>query len=98
MTFVPTAVLNQFVGAMQRRGLVPPKQIIADGEIHRCDAKSRNGRGRAGRGDGSYLLHPDGVIPAGGLENWTAGRGAENWKSHPRPAFSPTHPSNCTNT
>jgi hypothetical protein len=71
-------VLRQFEAAMARRGLVPPKQIIADGKIHRCKTQAKNGRG-----DGAYLLHLDGVIPAGGFENWQDGQGWDNWKFNP---------------
>src|SRR5882757_1825606 len=70
-------VLVQFRAAMERRGLELPKKIEADGKIHRCNVKSKNRRG--GRGDGAYLLHLDGAIPAGGFENWQDGHGWENW-------------------
>jgi putative DNA primase/helicase len=36
-----------------------------------------------GRGDGSYLLHLDGVIPAGGFQNFQDGLGWENWSFNP---------------
>jgi putative DNA primase/helicase len=68
--------VSAFAAAMRARGLVPPDYIIADGNIHRCDAAGK--RGRSGRDDGSYLLHTDG-IPAGGFENWCDGEGWENW-------------------
>ena len=57
-------VIERFRAALAARDIVPPRSIIADGSIHRCDASGRNGRG-----DAAYLLHLDG-IPAGGLENW----------------------------
>mgnify|MGYP000241638819 CR=1 FL=1 len=66
---------EQFKEAMQARGLVPPVEIQADGEIHRCHAE-----GRGGENDGAYLLHLDG-IPAGGFENWKDGAGWENWRA-----------------
>ena len=53
--------VQQFREAMQARGLVPPFEVLADGEIHRCNAEERGGEN-----DGAYLLHLDGV-PAGGL-------------------------------
>jgi hypothetical protein len=53
-------VVQQFTAAMAHRGLLPPKKFIADGKLHRCSTKAKNGRG-----DGSYLLHLDGTIPAG---------------------------------
>jgi putative DNA primase/helicase len=69
-------VCAAFADAMSARGLVPPRQLIADGRIHRCDVTGKPGK--SGRGDGSYLLHAEG-IPAGGFENWTDGGGWENW-------------------
>lgn len=66
---------GQFKEAMQARGLVPPVEIQADGEIHRCHAE-----GRGGENDGAYLLHLDG-IPAGGFENWKDGEGWQNWRA-----------------
>jgi putative DNA primase/helicase len=73
-----TVVQRQFEAAMLRRGLVPPQRFIADGKIRRCNTKQRNGRG-----DGSYLLHLDGAIPAGGFQNWQDGLGWENWHFNP---------------
>lgn len=67
--------IEQFKEAMQARGLIPPGEIQADGEIHRCHAE-----GRGGENDGAYLLHLDG-IPAGGFENWRDGEGWENWRA-----------------
>jgi len=70
-------VFVQFLAAAERRGLILPSNLLADGQIHRCDvAKGRHGRGRA---DGSYLLHLDGGVPAGGFQNHTDGLGWENW-------------------
>jgi putative DNA primase/helicase len=73
-----TAVQSQFEAAMVRRGLVPPQKLIADGRIHRCSTKAKNGRG-----DGSYLLHLDGAIPAGGFQNFQDGLEWENWSFDP---------------
>ena len=67
--------VGQFKEAIQARGLVPPIEILADGEIHRCDTE-----GRGGKDDGSYLLHLDG-FPAGGFENWKDGEGWQNWRA-----------------
>lgn len=67
--------IEQFRVAMVGRGLLPPAEIIADGCIHRCDTQERNGKG-----DGSYLLHLDG-IPAGGFQNHQDGIGWENWRA-----------------
>jgi putative DNA primase/helicase len=67
--------VGQFREALQARGLIPPVEILADGEIHRCNAE-----GRGGENDGAYLLHLDG-IPAGGFENWRDGEGWETWRA-----------------
>jgi putative DNA primase/helicase len=69
----PAAAIEQFRAALVARDIVPPLRIIADGDIHRCDATGKNGKS-----DAAYLLHLDG-IPAGGFENWRDGRGWENW-------------------
>jgi putative DNA primase/helicase len=78
MSNIDHKVFEQFTAAADRRNLVLPTRIIPDGRIHRCDVKGK--RGKRGKGDGSYLLHVDGVIPAGGLNNWTDGVGWENWR------------------
>lgn len=70
-----TDPLAQFAAALRARGLIPPEPIIADGRIHRCDAEGKNGKG-----DGSYLLHLNG-IPAGGFENHRDGLGWEKWRA-----------------
>jgi phage/plasmid primase-like uncharacterized protein len=59
---------------MEQRGLIAPREIHADGKIHRCDV-----RGKRGKGDGSYILFPEGKVPAGGFQNWKDGQGWENW-------------------
>jgi putative DNA primase/helicase len=71
-------VTQQFQAALARRGLALRRQLVADGRIHRCDAK-----GRHGRGDGSYVLHLDGAMPAGGFQNWQDGAGWEDWHFDP---------------
>jgi hypothetical protein len=71
-------VIEQFKAAMALRGLVPPKQFFADGKLHRWNTKAKNGRG-----DGSYLLHIDGTIPAGGFQNWQDGLAWEDWRFDP---------------
>jgi len=68
----------QFDAALRARNLVPPKDVIADGRFHRCDARSRNGKG-----DGSYVAFADGTIPAGGICNWQDGLGFEAWRYQP---------------
>jgi putative DNA primase/helicase len=70
---IDSRVEAQFVAAMSRRGLVP-KKLIADGKIHRCDV-----RGPGGCKDGAYLLYVDGVVPAGGFQNWKDGLGWAGW-------------------
>ena len=68
---------SQFIDAMRSRGLVLPQRgLITDGRIHRCDVA---GKGKRGKGDGSYAFYPNGHIPAGWFTNWTDGRGAQNW-------------------
>ncbi|MFO1315396.1 MAG: DUF3987 domain-containing protein [Burkholderiales bacterium] len=67
-------VLAQFRAALIARDIVPPDLIIADGQLHRCNAA-----GAHGRGDAAYLLHLDG-LPAGGMENWRDGLGWQTWR------------------
>src|SRR5215471_9219348 len=55
-------IVAEFRDAMSRRGIIPPMHIITDGKIHRCDTAARNGKG-----DASYLLHLDDLVPAGGF-------------------------------
>ena len=64
---------QQFREDAAKRGLII-SNLIADGEIHRCDVE-----GKGGKGDGAYLLHLDGV-PAGGFQNHKDGLGWQNWK------------------
>jgi len=68
-------ILDQFRRALQGRDILPPREILADGRMHRCDAEGKNGRG-----DAVYVLHLDG-IPAGGFRNWRDGLGWENWRA-----------------
>jgi len=75
VTTIPAAeVLDRFRAALIARDIVPPEPIIADGQLHRCNAA-----GPRGRGDAAYLLHLDG-LPAGGMENWRDGRGWQAWR------------------
>jgi phage/plasmid primase-like uncharacterized protein len=69
----------QFDAALRARNLVPPSVIIADGEHHRCNTRSQNGKG-----DGSYVVFADGVIPAGSIQNFQDGLGPEPWRYQPR--------------
>jgi putative DNA primase/helicase len=67
--------IQQFRAALAGRGIVPPDEIEADGELHRADVEGKpNGK------DAAYLLHLDGV-PAGGFENHRDGIGWENWRA-----------------
>jgi putative DNA primase/helicase len=70
-------VFVQFRAAADKRDIILPLKIVADGEIHRCAV--RKARGKKGKADGAYLLHLDGVVPAGGLQNHTDGLGWQNW-------------------
>jgi putative DNA primase/helicase len=63
---------EQFREAAAQRGLVI-KDLIADGEVHRCDVEGKNGKG-----DGAYCLHLDG-IPAGWFQNHKDGAGVRRW-------------------
>jgi len=74
--------LFEFHAFMVSCGLVPPDEIVADGNLHRCDAE-----GRGGEGDGAYLLHLDGV-PAGGCQNWRAGDW-QSWRASMSRALTP---------
>jgi len=76
-------VLDQFRRALQGRDILPPREILADGRLHRCDAEGQNGRG-----DAVYVLHLDG-IPAGGFRNWRDGLGWENWRADLGTRFTP---------
>jgi putative DNA primase/helicase len=59
-------LLADFRAALILAGLVPPKQILADGRIHRCDVA-----GKPGRKGGAYQLFPD--LLGGGYQNWSIG-------------------------
>lgn len=72
-----------FQDAMRAAGLVPPRAIIADGVLHRCDADG----GTSGKGDGAYILHLNG-IPTGGFQNWRVGEGWQTWSLKPEREFS----------
>jgi len=64
---------QEFKSAMEARGLIPPGEIIADGEIHRCAVQ-----GHPDKSDGAYRLDLDGVA-VGGFQNWTDGYEWQNW-------------------
>lgn len=75
-------ILQQFRFAMQAAGIVPPTEIIADGERHRCGTEKKP-KGT----DATYILHLDGV-PAGGFQNWQGGDW-HNWKADRKLEFTP---------
>ncbi|KAB2925082.1 MAG: AAA family ATPase [Candidatus Contendobacter sp.] len=72
----PHQTISQFRAALESRAIIPPDPILGDGQIHRCDAD-----GKHGRGDAAYILHLDG-IPAGGFQNHRDGIGWENWRAN----------------
>lgn len=67
--------IQQFSEALASRGLIVPASIVADGSFQRADVEGRNGKG-----DGSYILHLDG-IPAGSICNWKDGLGWQAWRA-----------------
>ncbi len=71
----PQQTISQFRAALEARAILPPDPILGDGQLHRCDAD-----GKHGRGDAAYILHLDG-IPAGGFQNHRDGIGWENWRA-----------------
>ena len=64
---------KQFCEAAAQCGLII-ENLIADGEIHRCDVEGKNGKG-----DGAYCLHIDDSIPAGWFQNHKDGVGVHRW-------------------
>ena len=67
--------IAEFADAMRRRGLIPPDDLVADGQLHRCRVEGA----RPSKRDGAYILHFDGR-PAGGFQNWKDGAGWEGWR------------------
>lgn len=55
---------EQFAGALQAAGLAP-KEIVADGKLHRFDTR------KPGKKSGWYVLHGDGLA-AGAFGDWAA--------------------------
>ena len=56
--------IEQFRGAILAAGIEPPKNIVADGKIHRFSTN-----GNQNDDAGWYLLHLDG-LPAGAFGDW----------------------------
>jgi putative DNA primase/helicase len=81
--------LEQFRAALRDHGLIAPNELIADGQIHRCDVKkgSDGWPRQSGKGDGSYVLHLNAHIPYGGFQNWTDGRGWQSWRPNLKREF-----------
>ena len=69
-----TDYVSEFRLSMLEAGLVCD-DIVADGQIHRCDTSGKNGKG-----DGAYVLHLEGSVVVGGFENHQAGTGWCTWK------------------
>jgi phage/plasmid primase-like uncharacterized protein len=68
----------QFVAAMQSRhlALADRKQLIADGQWHRCTATNKSSPNT----DGTYRLCLNGPAPWGLYRNWTDGKDADHWR------------------
>src|SRR5262245_33174530 len=77
----PHEVQSQFRDALRTHHLELNEELVADGQIHRCDAVNKPGH--SGRGDGAYLLHLDGNIPYGGFQNWTEDKEWQSWHFDP---------------
>jgi putative DNA primase/helicase len=59
--------------AMQAAGLVPPRDLLDDGRIHRCQVFGKKPSNKSG----AYKITPDGRF--GGIENWADGTGWREW-------------------
>ena len=57
----------QFIDAIKRSGIIPPTQVIADGEIHRFSSS-----GKSNDDAGWYVLHDDNIA-AGSFGDWRTG-------------------------
>lgn len=64
---VATDPTEEFRAAILAAGLIPPDDIVADGQLHRFPTN-----GRRGDDSGWYVLHDDG-IPAGAFGCWRSG-------------------------
>jgi putative DNA primase/helicase len=70
------AITKFCIDAQARGLLLDPADVIADGEIHRCDVEAR---GSSGKNDGAYKLHLD-ERPAGWFTNHRDGLPGQTWK------------------
>lgn len=76
-----TEILSHFQADLKAQGLLP-KEIVADGQIHRCPVE-----GKPHGSDGAYILHPD--APASGWWlNWRTGESG-NWSTKEEGSLSP---------
>lgn len=58
-------IIDDFKAAMREAGIEPPKHIIADGVLYRFHVEGH----KHGTQNGAYILHLDGVRPAGYFED-----------------------------
>jgi phage/plasmid primase-like uncharacterized protein len=81
-------VLTAFREAMAARGVAPPAEIVADGELHRFATSPR-----ASDDAGWYVLHAD-RTPAGAFGDWRTGQSvtwcAARGRRHMRPIWLPS--------
>jgi predicted DNA-binding transcriptional regulator AlpA len=52
-------ILVAFQQALEARDIIPPRHLLGDGKLHRCDAVGRNGKG-----DAAYILFLDNIPAA----------------------------------
>jgi len=62
---------ENFIRAIEAKGITPPDEIIADGEIHRFDSD------HSGKSNGAYVLHSD-EPQSGWFKCWKTGT-ENNW-------------------
>jgi phage/plasmid primase-like uncharacterized protein len=72
-------LIRQFLAAMATRNLAlaPGKQLLSDGQWHRCNVSNKPS---SGKNDGSYKLCTDGPAPWGLYRNWTDGKDTDYWR------------------
>jgi phage/plasmid primase-like uncharacterized protein len=76
-----SAAISKFLLEMATRELTlaPGRQLVADGQWHRCNVANKSD----GKGDGSYKLCLDGRVPFGFYRNWTDGKDVDYWSDKP---------------
>lgn len=62
---------SEIVNSMMQHGQTPPKDIVADGQLHRYPVQ--NGNGRIHGKSGWYVIHTDGPVPVGFFGDWRKG-------------------------